>query len=112
MKIYDLVNEIEGKILCCIDKRDNEFKGVCSSDLLSFVISHAEKDNAIVTVLSNINVLGVAALTEAACVVISSSMEVVESIIQKAEREDIMLISTNLSTYDVCGKIYKLENGW
>lgn len=109
MKVKDIIPEINGKVLSCENKIDNEFKGICSSDLLSFVMSRGEKDNGIVTVLNNVNVLAVATLVEASCVIIPSSIEVQDMIIKKANDEDILIISTDLSTYEVCGKIYNLE---
>lgn len=110
MRVVDIINEINGKVLSCEENVSNEFKGICSSDLLSFVMSHAEKNNGIVTVLNNINVLAVAVLVEASCVIIPSSIEVQDQIIKKAISEGVVLISTSLSTYEICGKIYKLEN--
>jgi len=112
MKVKDVINEINGKVLSCLEKQEDEFKGICSSDLLSFVMSRGNKKNGIVTVLNNVNVLAVATLIEASCVIIPSSIEVQDVIIKKANDEGVLIASTALSTYEVCGRIYNLEKAF
>ena len=59
-----------------------------------------------VTVMSNLNTLAVASLTEAACVIIAEGAAIDEPVREKAKQQDITLLSTELPVFDAALKIY------
>lgn len=106
--VKEISKLIEGTIITNFEKADREFKGIVASDLLSYVMANSSEDYGIVTVLSNINVLGVAVLIDSSCVIISSGIKVNAQITSKAEEEGIILITSNLTTYEICGRVYEI----
>ena len=92
MTVKELAEKLDAKILT--GDTDREVKGVYTGDLLSWVISHAQSDDAWVTVMNNINVLAVASLTDVACIIIAEDAEVEPDLLERAEDREVCLISS------------------
>ena len=75
-------------------------------DLLSVAMSRVPEGAAWVTVMSNLNTLAVASLTEAACVIIAEGAAIDEPVREKAKQQDITLLSTELPVFDAALKIH------
>lgn len=73
--------------------------GYCG-DLLSWVMGRAPADGAWLTIMSNVNVAAVAALTDVSCVILTESVEPDPPLLQKAKMQGITLLGTAMSTYD------------
>ncbi|SHE83167.1 DRTGG domain-containing protein [Caldanaerobius fijiensis DSM 17918] len=82
--------------------------GVYICDLLSWVMAHAQKGNAWITVQVHSNVVAVALLTEVSCIIIPEGIAVNEDTIKKADEEKIPILSTNKTAYEVAIDIYRL----
>jgi len=76
----------------------NEISGMFSCDLLSHVMANADEGNILITILNNINVLGVASLRDLSAVIFPHNVKVNQLIIDKADELQIPLLSTQLST--------------
>ncbi|SDK58905.1 DRTGG domain-containing protein [Natronincola ferrireducens] len=87
---------------------DNEISGVYIGDLLSWVMAHLKYGEAWITIQTNINVIAVAALGEAACVIIVESAEIEEVTKNKADEEGIPLLRCDYSAYQLATEIAKL----
>ena len=90
------------KVLTGKSRLDREIDGLYVCDLLSWVMSHAKKGNIWITVLTHLNVVAVASLTEVSCVIIPENITMEESILKKADEEGIIILSTGLSSYEIC----------
>ena len=75
-------------------------------DLLSVAMSRVPEGAAWVTVMSNLNTLAVASLTEAACVIIAEGAAIDAHVAAKAKEQDITLLSTELPEFDAALLIY------
>lgn len=80
-------------------------------DLLSIAMTKVPEGAAWVTVMSNINTLAVASLTEAACVVVAENVVIEESFVQKAKEQGITVLHTELPVFQASLQIYKELNG-
>lgn len=108
-KISEICKSLELKVLSSEQNIEREFSGVYISDLLSWVMSHANKDNIWITVLTNINVAAVALLTEVACVIIPEAINVEENTIKKAEEHGIIILSSSMPGAELCSKLLSLK---
>ena len=72
-----------------------------TGDLLSWVMGRAKQDNMWVTIMTNINVVAVAQLTDVACVVIAENAEVGEDVIARAEAQDINILRSEMTAWEV-----------
>ena len=87
---------------------DNSVNGIFSCDLLSHVMGHAKENQILITVLNNINVIGVASLLDLSCVIFSHNTKVNEDALAKATELEIPLFVTRLSTAEVTVLLSKL----
>ena len=87
-----------------IIKINNIFVG----DLLSHVIGSAADGDILITVLNNINVLGVASLLDFSGVIFAHGIKVNEGIINKANELEIPLITTALTSAETVIELFKI----
>ena len=106
MTVEQLCTAVEGKVISGKENIQRCIGSAMTCDLLSWVMARGEADMAWVTVQTNINVVAVAALHDLACVVLSEGNIPDQAVIDKAEEENIVLITTQLSSYAVCGALH------
>ena len=98
MKVKDILSNNSFELISNELGLDNEVKSIFSSDLLSHVMGNAGEGCVLITVLKNINVLGVASLLDMSCVVFSHGVKVNNQIINKSNELGIPLLRTKLTT--------------
>lgn len=106
MIISDLANVIPATVLTGEVEHDPPVSDVFCCDLLSRVMANAKKDGIWITVLTHMNIVAVAQLAEVGCVVIPDAIEVPEQTIAKAGEENINILSTPLSAYEICWRVH------
>jgi hypothetical protein len=79
---------------------EREIDGVYVGDLLSWVMGKADCDNAWVTIMTNINILAVASLSDVSCVILAEGVKVDEEVLNTALDKGINLISTDMDIYN------------
>lgn len=108
MTIKDLVELEQLTLLNNKGNLDNKINGIFACDLLSHVMGHCEENSILITVLNNINVLGVASLLDLSCVIFTHNTKVSEDILNKANELEIPLLSTNKSTSETVIILHEL----
>ena len=109
MKTLEMLAEEMGLTHICGDT-DREVCGCYAGDLLSWVMSHAEYGHIWITIMSNINVVAVAGLTEVACVVLAEGVMLDPDALAAAQSQNICVYSSQLSTYELCTLVGKYIN--
>ncbi|HEX2924851.1 MAG TPA: DRTGG domain-containing protein [Ruminiclostridium sp.] len=109
MTLETFIHEIDGEILTD-SKKDIHIGNVYICDLLSWVMSHANKGDAWITVLTNVNVPAVALLAEVACVIIPEGIQVEELTLRKANENGIVMIGTEYNAFEICKRFIKAES--
>lgn len=87
---------------------NKEVNGVYACDLLSWVIGRAKENAALVTVMTNMNVIAVAAMADLSCVILSEGVKLDEPALKKAVDNDIIVLSSAQPTYETCAMLSKL----
>lgn len=111
MLVKKFAEEMEMTVLSGGDELDKDISGVYVCDLLSWVMSKANKGDAWITVLTNLNVVAVATLTEVACVIIPEGIVVDEAILRRADAEGIVILGSQMNAYEICCKAQRLIEG-
>ena len=78
---------------------EREIDGVYIGDLLSWVMGRAQSDNAWVTIMSNINILAVASLSDTSCIILAEGVTVDQEVKKTAMEKEINILSTNMDIY-------------
>lgn len=79
---------------------DTEINGAFAGDLLSWAMSRVQESNVWFTVMGNINTVAVAALSECACVVLCHDAQLAQDAKDRAEKENICILHTELPEYE------------
>lgn len=79
---------------------DRQINGVYIGDLLSWVMGRAEPDNAWLTIMSNINIIAVATLSDVSCIILTEGVTLADDIIALANEKNINILSTPLASYE------------
>ncbi len=107
MTVDTLVKELGAKALC-LPSPDRTPKGVYIGDLLSWVMGRASADNVWITIMSNINVIAVASLSDVSCVIFAEGVTPDDDIVSVAKEKGINLLCSDLPTYETAVKISEL----
>ena len=107
MKIKDF-NEIENFEFLVEADIEKEVKGCFIGDLLSWVMAKGQPGDAWVTVQAHLNVVAVALLRDFPCIIVCDNAEVEQEMIDKCKEEELNLLKTNLSSYEVAKVLSKL----
>ena len=91
-----------------IDDSEREVTGGYAGDLLSWVMGRAVSGDAWVTIMSNINVIAVAQLTDVACVILAEGVEPDGELVAAAEKRGVNLFSSKEPTFVLCGRIHAM----
>ena len=110
MKVKELVEKLNLKVLCGESGLDRDIDGCYVSDLLSDVMGNAEMGNVWVTLQTHKNVMAIASLKELACVILVKGLTASEDTVEQSNEEGIPFLSTDMQTYETVGKIYQLLN--
>ncbi|AFA49456.1 AraC family transcriptional regulator [Acetobacterium woodii] len=102
MKVSDLLENKEFKCLNPQIGIDGAINSGYVGDLLSWVMANAGNGCAWVTIQTHVNIIAVATLLEMACIIIPEGAEVEENTLERAIIEDIPIITTGLTAYEVC----------
>lgn len=101
MKVSELAKALNCKIACGAQGGEREVSGCYIGDLLSLAMSKVQKDNVWITIQSNINIVAVASLTEAGCILLCDGFEPDENTANKAEVEEIPILVSERSAYEL-----------
>jgi hypothetical protein len=88
-----------------------EVNGPACCDLLSIAMGNLPAGCAWVTIMSNINTLAVATLTDAACVILALGTAVTDEFREKAAETGITVFRTELPIFEAALEVYKAVNG-
>ena len=108
MKVRELVDKLNLKVLSGADGLDREIEGCYVSDLLSDVMGNADMGNIWVTLQTHKNVMAIASLKELAAVILVKGQSASEDTLNQSNEEGIPFLSTEEETFDTAGKIYQL----
>ena len=104
MTVSELSQNRQFNVLC-LPEPEREISGVYIGDLLSWVMGRAQGDNVWITIMSNINVIAVASLSDVSCVLLAEDVTLEENILKTAIEKGINILSTPLAAYETAIKI-------
>ncbi|MCX8117693.1 MAG: DRTGG domain-containing protein [Desulfobacterota bacterium] len=108
MKLEDLVRALGLEVKAGRDRLDQPVSGGYVGDLLSDVLAHSEKGNIWVTIQTHPNIVAVASMKELSAVLLAGGREPDAEALQKAEEEEIPLLRSSLSAFELVGRLYQL----
>jgi hypothetical protein len=109
MTLQDIIDSLE--LLVLTETKDFSSIDVSNgytSDLLSCVMAGARQKGVWVTLQAHINIVAVAALLDLSAVIITEDASPDEAVIEKANQQEVILLSTAHPTFYVVGKLWEM----
>lgn len=109
MTVRELEKALNLTYLCCEDiASKKEINGCYCGDLLSWVMSRAEPGNIWLTVMGNVNSIGVAVLADIACIILTENAALDEDAKKRAEQQGVVILTTEKNSYCLASEISRL----
>ncbi len=100
------------KILSCAEmSEDREITGVYICDLLSMAMANIQDGELWITVHTNLNIIAIASLANASCIVIPEGIEIDEITINRAQEKEVIIVQASERSYDICINFYHQKSG-
>ena len=106
MKISQISELLNAKVLCCEDLLDSEVCSACGSDMMSDVLAFVKNQAVLLTGLVNPQVIRTAEMMDMHCVVFVRGKEPSEEMLSLAKDCEIVVMTTELRMFEACGKLY------
>ena len=107
MDIKTLMEKLELKLLCG-DDLDRKVTGCYCGDLLSWVMSRAQENDIWLTVMGNVNSVGVAVLADVACIVLTENATLDADALTRAKQNGVVILQTEKNTYQMAAAVSEL----
>ena len=109
MTVENLAYRLGCKIMSgTAEKLKNKVTGVYACDLLSHAMAMVSGGNLWVTIHTNLNVVAVASLTDAACVLVPENIKIEQQTLTRAGEKGVVFLSSPDSAAQVCHKALSL----
>lgn len=105
------IKELKEKLdltLVCGDDLECKITGCYCGDLLSWVMSRAREGDVWLTVMGNVNSIGVAVLADVACIVLTENAAFDDDALKRAEQNGVVVLRTPKNTYQTAAEISRL----
>jgi len=106
--LASIVKKLNLKVECGKDQLTREVSGGYAGDLLSDVMANSKEGNLWITRQTHQNIVAVASLKDLAGIILVQGKGPEEDTLEKASKEGIPLLVTDLHIFEVAGKLYKL----
>ena len=108
MDLESIVKALNLKIRSGEDKLKTEIQGGYTGDLLSDVMGNSKEGDIWITRQVHQNIVAVASLKEHAGIILVQDSEPAKETLEKAIKEGIPIMISDLSAFEVTGRIYDL----
>ncbi len=87
---------------------EREVEGAYIGDLLSWVMGRAGEGQVWVTIMSNLNIVAVATLSDVACILLAEGVVPDPAVVETATGKDINLLTSPLSAYELARELTRI----
>jgi len=108
MKVSDIVHQLGLKVLSGAPGLEREVTGGYVSDLLSDVMGHATEGQIWITLQTHKNIMAIASLKDLAAIILVKGSLPEADTAAKSEEENIPVLGTTDTAFDITGKLYEL----
>ena len=111
MTLKDVVERLHLSVPTGQDRLDQVVTGGYASDLLSDVIANGKPDSVWVTMHIHENIVAVAVLKDLAGIIIVQGRQPAAETLQKAAKEKVVIMVSDLPAFETIGKLSPLIGG-
>ena len=108
MKITEIIKLLDLKVISGHNGLVNNVTGGYVSDLLSDVMGNAKEGQIWITLQTHQNIIAVGSLKDISAIIIVKGLIPEADTIDKSNIENIPVLSTELDTFNITGRLYEL----
>ncbi|MEG1726590.1 MAG: DRTGG domain-containing protein [Acidaminococcaceae bacterium] len=108
MKVNEIVQALDLTVATKNSTLTAEVTGGYASDLLSNVMGQASAGMVWVTMQGHQNIVAIGSLLGLAAIIVTGGTALEEATLAKAEANDLVVLTTDLPSYEVVGRLYML----
>jgi hypothetical protein len=108
VNLEKIVRDLDLKVFSGIDKLEMEVLDGYTGDLLSDVMANSKEGDVWMTRQVHQNIIAVASLKDHAGIILVQGAEPAKDTLEKALRENIPVMGTDLSGFEAAGRIYNI----
>jgi hypothetical protein len=108
MKLQEIIDSLSLKVETPPANLNREVKGAYVSDMMSDVMGNAKEGFLWITIQIHLNIIAVASLKNLSGIILVNSRVPAEDTLKKAIAENIPIMTTPLSAFDLVGMLYSL----
>ena len=101
-------SEISGFEVVCLPSPDKCVCGAYVGDLLSWVMGRADSENVWITIMSNINIVAVATLSDVSCILLAEDVTPDDNALAIADEKGVNILKTSLPSYEAAIKVSEI----
>ena len=103
-----MVRVLSARVLRGGDKLDTPVYTACCSDLMSDVLAFVDEKTVLITGLTNPHVIRTSEMLDLKCLVFVRGKVPTEDILDSAEEQGLVVITTKMTAFSACGLLYNL----
>ena len=107
MKISTIKDLLDARLIVGEAFLDHKVVSACGSDLMSDVLAFVKEQTVLLTGLNNPQVIRTAEMLDVSAIVFVRGKSPTQDIIDMAIERDIVLLSTDNTLFEACGKLYQ-----
>lgn len=100
MTVAEIAKKLNLEVYAGDKLEEKTAKGCYIGDLLSLAMSKVEMGNVWITIQTNVNIVAVASLAEAACIILADGCVPDEKTVERAKEQDIVILGGEISAYN------------
>jgi len=108
VKLRELIEKLKLSVRSAQNYLDCEVTRGYASDLLSDVLANSEDGDLWITLQIHQNTVAVASMKNLAGIILVNGREPEQETLEKAEAENIVIMVTEMPTFELVGKLYEL----
>ena len=106
MTIREVKELVDGKVLVGEERLDTPVETACGSDLMSDVLAFVDEKTVLITGLTNPHVIRTSEMLDLKCLVFVRGKIPTEDILDNAEEQGLVVITSRLTAFSACGLLY------
>lgn len=106
MTVQNLIEELSLEVICGGEfAAEKEIRGGYCGDLLSWVMSRASEGDCWMTVMGNVNSVGVAVLADVACILLTEKATFDDDALTRAKQNGVIVLRSDKSAFELAARI-------
>ena len=106
--VGDLVRALDAEVVCCEEHLGRRVMAFAASDLLSDVLAFEKHDYALLTGLTNAQIVRTADITGASCIVIVRNKKPQQAAVALAQASGIPIMLAPCTMFEACAQLSRL----